>query len=113
MDFYKNLFGEEEHLGVHLGDNFWEEGDKVSICENELLEAPLTKEEIKNAIFDSYVEGAPRPDGFPFLFYQTFWGTIKYDFMNMVKDFESGHLNLDRLNYAMINLIPKEAAVDN
>jgi hypothetical protein len=29
--------------------------------------------------------------------------------MNLVKDFESGQLNLDRLNYAIITLIPKEA----
>lgn len=57
-----------------------------------MLEAPLTG-----------------PDGFPFLFYQTFWNTIKYDFMRLVKDFEFGHLNLDRLNYAIIPLIPKEA----
>jgi hypothetical protein len=28
--------------------------------------------------------------------------------MNLVKDFESRHLNLDRLNYAVITLIPKE-----
>jgi len=28
--------------------------------------------------------------------------------MSLVKEFESGHLNLDRLNYAMITLIPKE-----
>jgi hypothetical protein len=28
--------------------------------------------------------------------------------MKVVKDFESGHLNLDRLNYAVITLIPKE-----
>jgi len=109
VDFYKILFGVEEHLGVHLVDNFWDEEDKVSTAENELSEAPLTKEEIKNAIFDSYTEGTPGPDGFPFLFYQTFWDTIKYDLMDLVKDFESGHLNLDRLNYVMITLIPKEA----
>jgi len=28
--------------------------------------------------------------------------------MKVVKDFESGHLNLDRLNYAVVTLIPKE-----
>jgi len=28
--------------------------------------------------------------------------------MRLVRDFESGNLNLDRLNYAMITLIPKE-----
>ena len=30
------------------------------------------------------------------------------DFMNLVKDFEADQLNLDRLNYAIITLIPKE-----
>jgi len=69
VDFYKHLFGAKENLGVHLGENFWEEGDKVIDSENELLEAPFTEEEIKNAVFDSYAEGAPSPDGFSFLFF--------------------------------------------
>jgi len=72
MNFYKHLFGAEENLGVHLGENFWEEGDKVIDSENELLEAPFTEEEIKNVVFDSYAEGGPGPDGFSFLFYQSF-----------------------------------------
>ena len=46
--------------------------------------------------------------GFSFLFYQSFWDIHKLDFMRLVKDFEFGNLNLDRLNYAMITLIPKE-----
>ena len=108
VDFYKNLFGEEESMGVHLGENFWEEEDKISNDENEVLEAPFSEEEIRAAVFESYAEGAPGPDGFSFLFYQTFWNIIKYDFMRLVRDFESGNLNLDRLNYAMITLIPKE-----
>ena len=37
-----------------------------------------------------------------------FWDTIKNDLMNLVKDFEDNMLNLDRLNFAMITLIPKE-----
>jgi hypothetical protein len=28
--------------------------------------------------------------------------------MKVVKDFETGRLNLDRINYALITLIPKE-----
>jgi hypothetical protein len=58
--------------------------------------------------FDSYAEGAPGPNGFSFLFYQTFWDVIKANFKNLIKDFEAEKLNLDRLNYAMITLIPKE-----
>jgi hypothetical protein len=52
--------------------------------------------------------GALRPDGFSFLFYQEFSEVIKQDFMTMVKGFEKGEINISRLNYAMIILIPKE-----
>jgi len=68
VDCYKKLFGEEESIGVHLGENFWEEENKISNDENEVLEAPFSEEEIRVAVFESYVEGAPGPDGFSFLF---------------------------------------------
>lgn len=109
VDFYKNLFAQEQNLGVHLDSNFWGEEDKVTSTENELLEAPFTEEEIKEAVFGSYAEWALGPDGFSFLFYQHFWDVIKVDLMNLVREFEKGDLNLDRLNYAVIMLIPKEA----
>jgi hypothetical protein len=42
------------------------------------------------------------------MFYQRFWETIKGDFMPLVRGFETGEINMARLNYAMIILIPKE-----
>jgi hypothetical protein len=42
------------------------------------------------------------------MFYQTFWEVIKKYFMNIVREFEARRLNLDRLNCAMISLIPNE-----
>lgn len=33
---------------------------------------------------------------------------ITSDFINLVRDFEAGELNLGRLNYAIITLVPKE-----
>lgn len=65
-------FGAEEDMGVHLGDHFWDEEDKISSLEDELLEAHFSNEEIKAAVFYSCAEGAPGPNGFSFLFYQTF-----------------------------------------
>jgi hypothetical protein len=53
VDFYKNLFAKEEDLGIKLGSSFWEEGDKVSMEENDFLIAPFTELEIKEAIFSS------------------------------------------------------------
>ena len=76
--------------------------------ENNIIDAPLSEEEIKYAIFSSYADGAPGPDGFPFLFYQNFWDLIKTDFMALVRLFEGNNLNMTRLNYVMLTLIPKE-----
>lgn len=72
------------------------------------LTSLFAKEEIKGAVFSSYVEGAPGPDGFPFLFYRKFWETIKTDLLKLFKDFDNNRADLFRLNFAMLTLIPKE-----
>lgn len=108
VDFYKNLFGEEPRSKLKLEENFWEQEEKVTREENERLAADFSVEEIREAIFSSYAEGAPGPDGFSFLFYQKFWNLIKEDFIMLVKDFECGRVNIARLNYAMITIVLKE-----
>ena len=107
-NFYKKLFGYEQKPDIHLEDSFWEPDEMISIAENEMLDAPLTEEEIKSAIFGSYADGAPGPDGFPFLFYQRFWDLIKLDFMALVDAFNGNELDIARLNYVILTLIPKE-----
>jgi mannosylglycoprotein endo-beta-mannosidase len=77
VDYYRKLFGKEEKMDVSLMDSFWEPEDMVTEEENMILDAPFTEEEIKEAVFGSYAEGAPGPDGFTFLFYQKFWEVIK------------------------------------
>ena len=79
VDYYKSLFGFEKKIGVDLADDFWEAEDKVSAEYNEFLDAPFSEQEIKDAVFGSYAEGAPGPDGLPFIFYQHFWDLVKYD----------------------------------
>ena len=67
--FYKDLFGFETSLDVSLGDNFWAEEEKVTLEENLMLQCPFSEVEIKEAIFGSYADGAPGPDGFSFMYY--------------------------------------------
>lgn len=67
VDFYKMLF-------ASLEENFWEENEKVTLEENEILQAPFTEGEIKEALFSCYAEGPRGPDGLPFLFHQKFGG---------------------------------------
>jgi hypothetical protein len=107
VDFYKQLFAEEEGEDLALGNNFWLDGEKVTQGENDLLTAPFNEGDIKEAIFGSYAEGAPGPDGLPFLFYQKFWDIVKEDIVKMFEEFHKGDLDLYRLNFAMLTLIPK------
>jgi hypothetical protein len=106
--FYKKLFGKEPRSSIKLGDDFWGENERISEEDNEMLEAKLFEEEIFRAIKGSYAEGAPGPDGFSFLFYQKLWSTIKCDLMAVVKGFEKGEVNMARLNFARIVIIPKQ-----
>jgi hypothetical protein len=50
---------------------------------------------------------APGPDGFPAEFYQTFWETIKADLLEMFGVLHAGQLELFRLNFGEIILLPK------
>ena len=52
----------------------------------------------------------PGPDGFPAEFFQKFWELIHMDIWNLFKDFYDGNLDIERLNYGMVTLLPK---VDN
>ena len=61
VDFYKTLFGGEPDSGVKLDDDFWNEEDKITVSENELLEAPFSEEEIRSVVFESYSDGASGP----------------------------------------------------
>ena len=113
VDFYKNLFAKDPEPFFKLGQNFWEEEDKVSRNENELLIAPFSELEIKNAIFSCYAEGALGPDGLSFLFYQKFWDLIKNDVVHLFDAFHRGDLELKRLNFALVSLIPKVGEATN
>ncbi len=47
------------------------------------LHAPFFEGEVKLAVFSSAPDKAPRPDGFPLLFYQRFWRIIKGDLLEI------------------------------
>jgi hypothetical protein len=71
-DYYKHLFHFEEGSGFALDSDFFSPDEKVSPDQNLGLESPFTEQEVKKAVFDSYSDGAPGPDGISFMFYQTF-----------------------------------------
>ena len=72
-----------------------------------MLEVPFT-EEIKKAIFKSYSDGAPRPDGLSFTFNQKFWHVVKDDLMKLFQSFYEGSLDIFRINFSNITLISED-----
>jgi hypothetical protein len=53
------------------------------------------------------VESAPRPNGFTVFFFKKLWTHVKPELLRMVLDFNSNSLDLKRLNYGVITLVPK------
>jgi hypothetical protein len=106
-NYYKELFSWENRGDVSLDSQFWDSSEMVSPEENLELVAPFSEQDIKRTIFDSYAEGAPGPYGLSFLFYQKIWEIIKGDLFNLVQVFQEGKLDLFRINFATLTLIPR------
>jgi hypothetical protein len=75
-----------------------------------LLTAPFSVNEIKKVVFDLKHNNAPGPDGLPAEFFQDFWELIYLDLWNLSKYFYDGNLDIERLKYGIVTLLPK---VDN
>jgi hypothetical protein len=111
--YYKELFGAEMEGSIELGDNFWAEDGKLTEIEADDLIRPFTIEELEEALKDMDVNSAPRPDGQSVGFYREFWNELKITVLEMFQCLYRGELNLSRLNYGMISLIPKIKDANN
>jgi hypothetical protein len=107
-EYYKNLFKFEPRPEMNISNEFFSREEKFSKEESESLESKFTEIEIKKAMFESYPDGAHGPDGITFRFYQKFWEVIKEDLLDMFSGFYHDKLDLYRLNFALITIIPKE-----
>jgi hypothetical protein len=79
----------------------------VSDEKDALLSAPYSEDEVKRAFFQMEHNKAPAPDGFPAEFYQNFWEVIKTDLLDLFGFLHAGQLDLFRLNFGGIILLPK------
>jgi hypothetical protein len=107
MNYYKGLFGSPKEGNFSMDETRTDDIPQVSIVENNLLTAPYSEEELKKAVFQMENNKAPGPDGFPAKFYQIFWEVIKMDLLELFSFLHSGQLELFRLNFGEIILLPK------
>jgi len=66
-----------------------------------------TLEEVKRAVVDLNAHGAPGPDGYGAIFFQTFWEIVREDAFNAVKQFVLQDWMFPGMNSNVPVLIPK------
>jgi hypothetical protein len=73
----------------------------------DILSKPFEEEEIKQAIDSMLDDSALGLNGFGSVFFKKIWNLIREDFIRMFKDVHDGELDIQRLNFGIITLIPK------
>ena len=68
---------------------------------------PFTLQEIEDTIMEMKSNSAPGPDGIPVMFYKEFLSRVKPLIKEMLDELCAGRLDLRRLNYGVIVLLPK------
>lgn len=106
-NYYKMLFGPEESEKIPLHPSLFEDAVKLNDRDNEELCKPFSESEIKSALFQMEHNKAAGPDKMPVEFFQTCWEIIKMDIIELFADFHQGKLDVSRLNYGIITLLPK------
>jgi hypothetical protein len=112
-DYYKQLFRREERGRLRLDRDFWDVDGSLSVDEAATLIEPFTEKEIKDALENMRPNTAPGADGLPVEFYKCFWEQIKGPMLEMFEKLHKGKLNLSRMNYGLISLIPKLKEANN
>ncbi|KAL2340689.1 hypothetical protein Fmac_008629 [Flemingia macrophylla] len=85
----------------------------VTVGDNEVLCFEPSREEVKEAVFGLNKSGAPGPDGFGGLFFQTYWHIIQNEVVAAVLQFFRSGWILLGLNANIITLIPKTNKVED
>lgn len=77
---------------------------------NQKLDAPISVDEVKAALFQMHHSKAPGLDVMPYFFFHKFWGIVGADVTRaIISSFQSGKL-LKQINYTYVSLIPKVKA---
>nr|XP_051197209.1 uncharacterized protein LOC127310588 [Lolium perenne] len=113
-DFYIGLMGSSgEERVFSLAPNLWGEEKRVSPAENLALELTFTQEELDEVLLSMKTDTAPGPDGLPVSFFKRFWGTLRAPILQLLNDFVLGRVDIARLNFGVISLIPKVPGADS
>jgi hypothetical protein len=113
VDYYKGLFGHNEPCSILLRSDFWPVDLQVSKEDKLELVKPFSIEEINEVVMGMKENSAPCPNGDGVVFFKKFWEFLKGDLMAMFTDSYNDKLDIKRLNYGVITLVPKLKEANN
>jgi hypothetical protein len=95
-----------------LSPSAWGADGKVSAEENEELALTFSEQELEEIVKDMKSDTAPGPDSFPVHFFKRCWPLVKHGVLHILNDFALGRIDISRLNFGIISLIPKVPGAD-
>ncbi|XP_074305100.1 uncharacterized protein LOC141640037 [Silene latifolia] len=108
LGYYQMLLGSNAPT-IRVNKTIVRQGKICSDEHSDILLAPVTKKEVKDALFHIPNDKAPGPDGYSSKFFKDSWDIVGEEVSEAIMDFfESGSL-LGQINTTMVTLIPKTA----
>ena len=86
---------------------------RVTVEENEGLGLAFLPQEIDQAALGMKSDTAPGPDGWPVAMFKRFWQVLKGPIFEVCNGFMRGTVDISRLNFGVLSLIPKVQGADN
>jgi hypothetical protein len=96
-----------------LVSNLWDEGSRVSNVENVAFALTFSHHELDEVLAQTKLDTAPGPEGFPVAFFKAFWPMLKPLILRILNEFALGRLDISRLNFGVLSLLPKVPGPDS
>jgi hypothetical protein len=91
----------------------WSGGQCATSKDNDALISSFLPKELDQVLKETKTDTAPGPDGFPVIFFKSFWNLVKPLILQLLNGFALGVLDVSRLNFGILSLIPKVAGADD
>jgi hypothetical protein len=110
--FLYDLLAAKPLVDVRISRNPRAVGDSVSMEDDTALMIPLSHDEIDLVVSSSNSNFALGPDGLSISFLKKFWPVLKHLVYAIIFGFCLGMVDISRLNYAVISLLPNVKGAD-
>jgi hypothetical protein len=73
----------------------------------------FTDRDLDEVLAHTKTETAPGPDGLPVAFFKSFWNLVRPLILGILNDFTMGRVDISRLNFGVLSLLPKVPGADS